>query len=894
MKLHFKISYFTHWGQNMAIIGSLPQLGENDSKKAALMNFQWREDWTYDLEIKSSTPLEFKYKYVLKDVNGIDSHEWGDFRTVKINPNEVNDLYLVDTWNAPSAIENVFMTSPFQDVLFRDNYIAVEAKETKKYTQIFKVKAPMLKHGEALCMVGDAKALGSWDTTKALLMSNTESPWWTAKVDLSKETKNSVSYKFAVYDLEDKRFKYFENGPDRYAEIKHEPKTQSIISASFANFDNKQFHGAGVGIPVFSIRTKSSFGVGDFADMKLLIDWAAKVGLKLIQVLPLNDTIGTHTDADVLPYAAITAFGLSPLYLNLPKMGKLSPSNPLMKEYKAKQESLNALPLVDFMEVINYKLAYAKALYADNKDKFTANKTFITFFDENKYWLEAYAAFCCLRDLYGTSDYSQWEEYSSFSPAKLAKLQSEHPDEIGLNYFIQFHLHLQLKEAADYAHKNGVILKGDIPIGVNRNSVDTWVSPELFNMDMQAGAPPDMFAIKGQNWELPTYNWEKMEATDFDWWKKRFRQMSNYFDTFRIDHILGFFRIWQIPMEQEEGIMGYLNPSIPVHINEFGSKGLRFDYNRFCMPFITDSVLWEVFGDDAAWVKTNCIDIIDGWILRLKPICDTQKKVRMMHEKHQITEKIKWGLFDLISNVLFFEVKGSNGTQYYPRYGMQVLSSFRYLDDDTKRKIEELYVDYFFRRQDGHWKYSALRKLPAIKRSTNMMICGEDLGMMADCVTTVMHELGILSLEIQRAPKIDTIEFFHPADAKYLSVVTPSTHDMSTIRGWWEEKRDLTQRFYNQQLGHWGQAPYFAEWWVCRDVLVQHLYSPAMWAIFQIQDLFSINQSIRRENPQDERINVPSNSKNSWRYRMHISVEDLLQADEFNNELHNYIMQSGR
>ncbi|HPG56084.1 MAG TPA: carbohydrate-binding module family 20 domain-containing protein, partial [Candidatus Enterocola sp.] len=245
MKLHFKISYFTHWGQNMAIIGSLPQLGENDSKKAALMNFQWREDWTYDLEIKSSTPLEFKYKYVLKDVNGIDSHEWGDFRTVKINPNEVNDLYLVDTWNAPSAIENVFMTSPFQDVLFRDNYIAVEAKETKKYTQIFKVKAPMLKHGEALCMVGDAKALGSWDTTKALLMSNTESPWWTAKVDLSKETKNSVSYKFAVYDLEDKCFKYFENGPDRYAEIKHEPKTQSIISASFANFDNKQFHGAG-------------------------------------------------------------------------------------------------------------------------------------------------------------------------------------------------------------------------------------------------------------------------------------------------------------------------------------------------------------------------------------------------------------------------------------------------------------------------------------------------------------------------------------------------------------------------------------------------------------------------------------------------------------------------
>ena len=340
--------------------------------------------------------------------------------------------------------------------------------------------------------------------------------------------------------------------------------------------------------------------------------------------------------------------------------------------------------------------------------------------------------------------------------------------------------------------------------------------------------------------------------------------------------------------------MGYLNPSIPVHINEFAEKGVQFDYNRFCMPFITDSVLWEIFGDDAPWVKLNCIDIFDGWILRLKPMCDTQSKIQKLFEKGMFSEKIKWGLFDLVSNVLFFEVKGSNGTQYYPRYGMQVLSTFRYLDSNVQRKIEELYVDYFYRRQDGHWKYSALRKLPALKRSTNMMICGEDLGMMADCVTSVMNELGILSLEIQRAPKIDTIEFFHPADAKYLSVVTPSTHDMSTIRGWWEEKPDVTQRFYNQQLGHWGQAPYFAEWWVCRDILVQHLYSPAMWAIFQIQDLFSINTELRRENPNDERINVPSNTKNSWRYRMHIYLEDLLQNDTFNSELKNYITQAGR
>ncbi len=897
MKIHFKLNYFTQWGQNIAIMGSIPELSNNDPSKALYMNYEWKEDWLLDIDVQRDAPFELTYKYVLKDTNGLDVLEWGDDRTILVDPLKDEHVYCYDSWNPAGAVENVFMTSPFQNVLFKENHIPVPATTPKKYTHIFRVKAPTLKKGEALCVVGGSKELGDWASEKPVVMTNEDANWWVAKVNLSTAKVESVNYKYGVYDLEDQSLKYFEYGSDRKADIVTTKKSLVIVSDSFARIGSYDFKGAGVGIPVFSIRTKSSFGVGDFIDIKLMVDWAKKVGLKLIQVLPLNDTIGTHTAADVLPYAAISAFALSPLYLNLPKMGKLPADNPLNEAYKTKQKELNDLPLVEFLEIVNFKLAYSKALYLENKEKFLKNKSYLKFFKENKHWLVSYAAFCYLRDKNGTADHSKWGEYATFSEAKLERLTSPeqaHFDDIAVNYFIQYHLHLQLLEAAEYAHENGVILKGDIPIGVNRNSVDTWVAPDLYHMHMQAGAPPDMFAIKGQNWELPTYNWEKMEATGFDWWKKRFEQMGYYFDTFRIDHILGFFRIWQIPLHQEEGIMGYLNPSIPVHINEFGEKGVHFDYNRFCVPFITDAVLWEVFGDDANWVKTNCIDIIDGWILRLKPICNTQKKVMEMFDKNMITEKVKWGLFDLISNVLFFEVEWSNGMMYYPRYGMQTTTSFRYLDNFTKNKIEELYVDYFYRRQDSFWKYSALKKLPAIKRSTNMMICGEDLGMMADCVTSVMNELGILSLEIQRAPKIDTIEFFHPADAKYLSVVTPSTHDMSTIRGWWEEDREVTQRFYNQQLGHWGEAPYFAEWWVCRDMIVQHLYSPAMWAIFQLQDLLSMSDTLRHQNPHEERINVPSNSKHSWRYRMHLTMEELLEQETFNKDLKNYIVQANR
>jgi 4-alpha-glucanotransferase len=726
-------------------------------------------------------------------------------------------------------------------------------------------------------------------------MSKTGTEWQVA-VDLSK-CKGEVHFKYGYYDPEDKKFICFEDGQDRKSVVVNNKNSLVFQKDTFVRINGHKFRSTGVGLPVFSIRTKKSFGVGDFADLKLLIDWSAKVGLKLIQVLPLNDTIGTHTDADVLPYAAISAFALNPLFLHLPALGRLPANHPLMKIYKEKQTELNNKELVEFLEVVNFKLSYAAEVFKTGKDKFLKNNDYLRFHAENSYWLQPYAAFCLLRDRFQTPDYRQWKEYAVYEPGLIDNLiapESEFYDQIALQYFIQYHLHLQLSEAHNYAHANGIVLKGDIPIGVNKNAVDTWANPELFNLDKYAGAPPDMFAIKGQNWELPTYNWDVIRRTDFDWWKKRFAQMSHYFDTFRIDHILGFFRIWEIPDNQVEGIMGHLSPSSPVHIHEFHEKGIWFDYNRFCKPYVTDSILFDLFGDDASWVRTNCLQIEDGWVLRLKPDCLSQKKIEELFDSAKISEKVKWGLFDLISNVLFFEVEGSNGTQFYPRFGMQSLRTFRDLDDFTRLKLEEIYVDYFFRRQDSHWYRSGMEKLPALKRSTNMLICGEDLGMMTKCVTNVMNELGILSLEVQRAPKTNDKEFFHPADAPYLSVVTPSTHDMSTIRGWWEEDRAVTQRFYNNILGHFGEAPWYCEWWICRDILLQHLYSPAMWAIFQMQDLLSISPKVRRENPHDERVNVPSNSRFSWRFRLHFYIEDLIDNEEFNQELKNYIQQSGR
>ena len=897
MKIHFKIPYYTYWGQRMMVSGNIPELGNGDITKSFALNFQSPEDWTVEIEVNRNEIFQLNYKYILfTEKDGQYNQEWGDDRNITLDPLKMDHFFCIDTWNSPGSLENVFLTTPFQKVLLRDDKIPVILKPTTNYTHVFKVKVPLLKKNEALCLIGDCETLGNWSTNKPIVMNKTVGNWWTVAVDLSK-AQAEVHYKYGIYDPDNNQFRYFESGSDRIAPIINSKRTFVQISDGFVRIANNTWKGAGVSLPVFSIRTKKSLGVGDFADMKLFVDWAEKVGLKLIQVLPLNDTIGTHTDADVLPYAAISAFALNPLFLNLPAMGKLPIKHPLQKEYKTKQAEWNALDLIAFLDIINYKLQYVKELYLLEKEKFLQNKTFKTFFTDNEYWLVPYAAYCVLRDQFGTFDYRKWKDFAHYDALKMVEFSSPdqvHFDDIAVNYFIQYHLHIQLSEAAAYAHEHGVVLKGDIPIGVNRNSVDTWVSPELFHMDMQAGAPPDMFSVKGQNWELPTYNWEAMKRTGYDWWKKRFGQMSNYFDTFRIDHILGFFRIWQIPANQVEGIMGHLNPSIPIHVNEFAEKGLWLDYNRFCKPYITDAILWDFFGKEASWVKANCLQIEDGWIFRLKVPYQSQLAVEKLFTEGKISERVKFGLFDIISNVLLFEVEGSHGTQFYPRFGMESLRTFRDLDNYSKDRLRELYVDYFYRRQDDAWYKSGMEKLPALKRATNMMICGEDLGMMTPCVTSVMKELGILSLEVQRAPKSNKREFFHPSKAPYLSVVTPSTHDMSTIRGWWEEDRAVTQRFYNSQLGYWGEAPYFCDWWICRDIILQHLYSPAMWTIFQMQDLLSISETIRRSNPNEERINVPSNSMSSWRYRLHLNMEDLLGKEDFNAELRNYITQSGR
>lgn len=892
MVLHFYLRYSTKFGQAILVSGNTETLGNNDLKKAFLLEYLNDQFWHGYVEIDERDEAEpVHYKYILREDKADDISEFGNDRIIDTTKFKVQRLVLTDVWNHSGTIENVFFSSPFKNVLL--NYPANEkskGKAPKKFTHEFKVKAPLLKQHEVLCIGGSAAILQNWAEDKVVAMEKSGN-WFTVKLNLPKDAF-PFTYKYGLYDKKNKKFVRFEDGNNRLLLSPETDNTINIIHDGFANLQNINWKGAGVAIPVFGLRSKKGMGTGEITDLKLLVDWARETGLSMIQLLPINDTTATYTWRDSYPYSAISAFALHPLLINLETVAGNAGAE-IVKQFAKKKTALNALAEIDYEQVIKIKLDTLKDLYQVQKNTFKNDTDYFIFFELNRHWLEPYAAFCYLRDKFSTADFSKWKLNAVYDESAIQQLvspQQKHYDDIAVHYFTQYHLHLQLKAATDYAHKHAVIIKGDIPIGICRDSVDAWMEPQLYHMDAQAGAPPDAFAVKGQNWGFPTYNWKKMQENNFTWWRKRFEQMSNYFDAFRIDHILGFFRIWTIPEHAVEGIMGRFVPAIPVSINEIFGNNILFERHRYTKPFINEDVLTQLFADKKEEVKKTFLDKD-----KLKVKFNTQRKVEEYFAKLENPDnKIKLGLFDLISNVIFFDDEEFGGQKFHFRISMEDTSSFKNLDAHSQTALKKLYINYFFHRQDELWRKEAMKKLPGLKQNTNMLVCGEDLGMVPHCVPEVMEKLGILSLEIQRMPKKTGIEFFHPNDAPYLSVVSPSTHDMSTIRAWWEEDAEKTKRFFNNIMGQQGIPPKNCEPWINKEIILQHLYSPAIWSVFQMQDLLGMHSTVRRKNPAEERINNPANPEHYWNYRMHINLEDLIKETAFNKEMKTNVKASGR
>lgn len=890
MTVQFNIEYKAMFGEQI-VVNIQTEEGELKLPLETTDGERWACDWCVESPEKSYT-----YYYGVEREGRAVKTEWLMIKhQLDVNAKKAAVYTLYDHWKAMPEDAYLY-SSAFTDCI---NHQAPQEMKPETGSKIVRliVRAPQLHDGERLGVLGADKALGAWDVQKILPMTQHTYNEWVADIDAAHLEGSHLEFKFVAF-RNAKNELLWETSMNRTVDLP-EMKAGELVSyeldqAFFALYNRKL---AGTLVPVFSLRTRKSAGIGDFGDLKTMIDFVASTGQKVLQLLPINDTTITHTWTDSYPYSCISVFAIHPQYADLHALPELKDAKARAEAEKTRAE-LNALDKIDYEKVNDFKINYLRQIFNQEGEKMMKTAEYKAFFQDTKQWLVPYAQYSYLRDKNGTADFNQWPDHQVWDEAERKALTDPKTaayKNVAFFYFVQFVLDRQMQEAHEHAKAKGVILKGDIPIGVNRNGCDVWMEPKYFNLNGQAGAPPDDFSANGQNWGFPTYNWFEMLKDGCQWWNRRFQNMARYFDAYRIDHVLGFFRIWEIPVSSVYGLLGQFAPALAMSREEIESYGLHFQEDRFIRPFITDWVLDRVFHERAGEVKEKYLDRLDDERYQMKPEVNTQRKVEALFAD-ATDEKELWlrdGLYALISDVLFVRDHTNPGV-FHPCISAQLDFIYESLYDNDKAAFNRLYNDYFYRRNNQFWYQEAMKKLPKLVQATRMLVCAEDLGMVPDCVPWVMDELKILSLELQSMPKDPSVKFGHLSRNPYRSVCTISSHDMPTLRMWWDENIQRTQEYYNTMLYRQGSAPHPLPGWLASDIISRHLTSPSMLCILSIQDWLATDEALRLPDADAERINIPATPKHYWRYRMHLNIEDLAADKRFVQNITEMISQSGR
>ena len=897
MKLFFYLQYATIFGQDLRlnIMGETTAKGDRASENTVYaMTTVDGKMWQCEIELEKA-PQSINYFYSIDKWGKEERKEWQTVtHRLDMNVPNASEYKIYNRWT-DIPYDSFLYSSAFTDCVNRRHHEAVPTIKYEKTLRLI-VRAPQLRKGERLYVTGESLCLGNWHADRALKMVEHNYNEW--MVDMNVDAFDEAETELKFIATTDNGDVLWETGYNRTLAIPEmangEVRVEEMDQAFFEICDRKL---AGTLIPVFSLRTRGSFGVGDFGDLKMMIDWVAETHQKVLQVLPINDTTSTHTWTDSYPYSCISIFAIHPQFADLRQLPAVADKEKAAA-FEALREELNQLPQIDYERVNNAKIEYLRVIFEQEGGEVLKSAGFKAFLKESAHWLVPYAQYCHLRDTYGNVDFNTWkghEVWHEKDRETLLNARTKEYKEVAFYYYVQYVLHVQMRAAHEYAMARGVILKGDIPIGVNRKGCDVWHEPHYFNLNLQAGAPPDSFSVNGQNWGFPTYNWARMLEDGCQWWLRRFQNMSKYFDAYRIDHVLGFFRIWATPTTCVHALQGQFAPSLAMTREEIESYGLHFQEKLFTTPFIARWVVDRVFGPHADAVVEKYLQHEHDDIFSLKPEYDTERKIEAAFVGKDSADDV-WvrdGLYALASDVLFVrDINDSN--KFHPRITAQLNFMYEALVDSDKEKFNRLYNNYYYRRNNNFWYNEAMKKLPVLVQATRMLVCAEDLGMVPDCVAWVMNELRILSLELQQMPKDPSVRFGELWKNPYRSVCTLSTHDMPTLRQWWDEDMERTQDYYNSQLYRSGAAPHPLPGWLAKEIVVNQLACPSMLCVLLLQDWFAIDEKLRFADANAERINIPANPRHYWRYRMHLNIEDLIANKEYNDNIKELIRQTGR
>eukprot|EP00184_Porphyridium_aerugineum_P006631 CAMPEP_0184698596 /NCGR_PEP_ID=MMETSP0313-20130426/5162_1 /TAXON_ID=2792 /ORGANISM="Porphyridium aerugineum, Strain SAG 1380-2" /LENGTH=962 /DNA_ID=CAMNT_0027157559 /DNA_START=424 /DNA_END=3312 /DNA_ORIENTATION=+ len=950
IRLHLRIHYHTEAGSYVTVVGADPAFGSDNIEKSLRMTPSDGGYWnaTAEIALNGKHPDDrLVYKYVIVWPHKKRYEAVQTVRYVSLQGLKDGDIVETrDSFRAPNS--NVFVTTCFTEAIFgpcglpkldsmlgdkaignnwrlRHNVLNVSTPDKNAADLVavrFVVLVPRLLHGHTVHITGGHANLGAWNPEHKVHMLNLGQHLY-GVVCYFPRKEMDFEYKYTIYDGKDNLI-FREKGTARKMIRPKDDKCHFLnVDETFEYL--KPWKGAGVAVPVFSLRSEQSMGVGEFLDLEYLIDWCKKTGLHIIQVLPVNDT-----GMDPSPYSANSVFALHPIYLRVLEVAATSYSDNAMtslgkmkrsesqvhsdlRSLKRKPDAskvpadlvetiqeaakiLNSAPGVEYKIALATKLELLERIYNDTWKRISSSVDFRSWWSKNMDWLPAYASWKALLDSNDEWNFTKWDKTVRDVP-ELIEEKSPFYKKICFHYFIQYHAHLQLKRASEYAKENGVALKGDLPIGVARYSADTWTNPQYFKMDWSAGAPA--FMGSAQNWDFPLYDWNVMAKDNYTWWRKRLSHMSQYFQAFRIDHVLGFFRIWAIPVHNWTGLLGHLEPCKPVHIKELNSIGI-YDMDRVCNPYIRWWMLEKSFGGQAREIANRFMIDRGSGVFDLKPEYSTVAAIgealpvgslaTVDEETSKKNQNLRNELWALVDNVMLVRSEKNPTTEFYPTCHMYHTSSYHHFGpQDAKDRLAGLWHNFFWERQN--WRKEGETRLGALQDAAKMMVCAEDLGAVPKEAYEVLDELGILGLRIQRWPQHGP--FGCPDHYGYLTIATPSCHDCSTVRGWWREDKARCQEFYRAFFG--SNPPNDCEEWVSRKVVEQHMNSSSMWTIIPIQDYVDMAPELRSKDPTKDAINRPGETDGCWKYRTPYTMEHLLlNCDEFNKSLMGIVEVAGR
>jgi len=640
---------------------------------------------------------------------------------------------------------------------------------------------------------------------------------------------------------------------------------------------------SGILVPVSALRSADSCGCGEFLDLIDLVAWCNETKLDLIQLLPVNDT-----GDDSSPYSALSAFALHPLYIRIQDLAEYTKlEKPKREKIDQKMKILGlgkeAESRFNYKKVLDTKLSILESLFFEMHAEIAKDPEFKKWIQINP-WVEEYAAFRTLKRLHNSEGWQLWRpEYRFGNKDVIQRIwkDKENGDLCRFFAWVQFKLEDQFLQVAAYAKKMGVVLKGDIPILMNEDSADIWAQGQNFLLDLRAGAPPDMFSALGQNWGFPIYNWDYLEKHDYAWWRARLKQADKFYEAYRIDHVLGFFRIWTIDKHQKDGLLGYFYPSIFISRNDLFSLG--FDEGRIkwlSEPHISGWKIRENFGMRAIEILGRCFSRIGNEDLYLfKPEIKGEKDIIDL----PLMEQEKNALLEMFRNRALLNIEEN---LYSPTWNFRDCDRYQGLNDGEKQAFEDLQAR---RAQESEvlWKKQGYKLLSFMKTTVDMLACAEDLGVIPNCVPETLKDLEILGLKIPRWARE-----WHKAgephisgsDYPFLSVCAPSVHDTSTLREWWETDANAAKFWQDWDFEGNFSSKYSPE--VAKKVIQKILDCNAAICVFQIQDLFALRDEYRVSDASKERVNIPGTVQASnWSYRIPMLISELLENKSFTKDI---------